>query len=161
MKKLYNRKNKNNTIPLLNTKRLMLVVNAISPNHDEHAETIIANLSEATIMRIKMLSDLIEDNKLFKIEFLYNADAWYNDMYESDDIDTAIREDLNDMARVEGQSICVLENEFYFTCFPKNGGDDLMLESVRVPISALNDLNDLTLPLAEDYPAHLISKRVV
>lgn len=158
MKKLYNRKNTNNTIPLLNTKRLMLVVNAISPNHDEHAETVIANLSEATIMRIKMLSDLIEDNKLFKIEFLYNADAWYNDMYEADDIDTAIREDLNDMARVEGQSICVLENEFYFTCVPKNGSDDMLLESVRIPISALNDLNDLTLPTTEYYSEIVANK---
>lgn len=126
-------------------KKLLLSVNAVSPDNNDTASVFYVHLDSSAIERIKTLSMAAVDIDVYEMSDFNSWGVWsshFVDQQEAKeddfDLDEAVAEMKAQLFSHDGGMLHVTAEEFYFSCLPKNQGDDLKMETARVCVALLD-----------------------
>ena len=133
-------------------KRVLTYVTCANEYADDRPEVFTVTISDDLKERIKALSKAVQDADAYRIEEFNYAGAWsesYLDPIELDDkgVDKVIEELEANTARVECNLLEVTSDHFRWNSVPKHCGEDMLLTTKQIPISFLDDSENLFLGL--------------
>lgn len=108
----------------------------------DYPNTCHASLTEQDKQEIKKLAALVKQNQVYSINKFDYSSVWSEvnlDEIELKHLANTISEIDNKSVRVDNSMLEVTENHFKWTAIPKHLGDDMLMITNQIPLTALNE----------------------